>query len=102
MSGGVGAITRRMKASGWSPTTYSWNRLQAAAGRGDLFVQHLAKEARIVCDRDERLAHLLSRFSPNANYQCEQDNAIRLLLTAEKVVRTYSVMLWALDIAAVA
>jgi len=92
---------RSLRARGWSPTLFTWKRLDQAARSGDLFVSHLQRESRITRDPDNTLAHLLDGFSPRTSYAPRFWRAAELLLAIEHVPAEPSCQLWALDVAAV-
>src|SRR5438477_12235579 len=46
-----------------SPILYSWQRLDTAANRGDLFILHLEAEATRLHDANDLVAHMLFTFN---------------------------------------
>ena len=72
-------LKSKYDSAGWSCTCYSWSRLQNAAEKGSLFVQHLKQEARLLSDASERLAHLLEGFSAKVSYEQESDEVASLI-----------------------
>jgi hypothetical protein len=54
---------------------YSWQKLQVDAAQGDLFVCHLAKEAKAVFDPNNQLAQLRAAFKLRASYAREIEQA---------------------------
>ena len=91
----------RLRGSGWSPTLYSWSRLETAVRRGHLFVQHLKDESMILHDPDDGLAHALSCFVPKTDYQAEVLSATKIFSCLERIPKADIGVLWALDVAAV-
>ncbi len=57
---------------------YSWESLREDAENGDLFVCHLAHEAKPLIDPENYLAKLRGRFKFRTNYNRDIDNAIDL------------------------
>ena len=87
---------------GWSCTAYSWPRLQRAADRGSLFVQHLKQESSIIRDPTDRLRNLFTRFSTNSSYNHELDGAANLLGDLiETLPNCNSGPMWTLDVLSV-
>ncbi len=82
----VSVLQRRasaLRAEGWSVAPYTFAKLEAVAGKGALFVQHLKLEATILKDQQCRLADLLERFKPLENYRMEIRNNERLAKLGE-------------------
>ncbi len=98
----LAAFKSRYSARGWSCTAYSWERLQRAADRGSLFVQHLKQEAQILLDSENRLAQLFANFATNASYKREADGAASLLGELTETLPHCEVgPMWALDVLSV-
>lgn len=55
---------------------YPWEKLLADAREGDLFVGHIAQEARPIADPDNQLGQLRDAFKFRSNYQTEIDHAL--------------------------
>lgn len=101
-----GPILRNLKmrygALGWSCTAYSWKRLQRESDNGSLFVQHLKREARILWDPADRLAHLLVEFTPRGSYKQEFEGAASLMGDLlQHLPDCTSGPMWALDVLSV-
>ena len=97
---------RRMKgkydSEGWSCTAYTWKRLQSAADKGSLFVQHLKQESKILWDPSDQLAHLLEQYSPKADYKQEMSGATGLIGNLmQHLPRCPVGPMWTLDVLAV-
>ena len=99
-------VLKELKAKhdmqGWSSTAYSWKRLQRAADRGSLFVQHLKQESKTIRDPTDRLGHLFAEYEPKPTYARELDSAFSLvgeLMQTLPLCR--SGPMWALDILSV-
>jgi hypothetical protein len=60
-----------LESQGWSVASYTFRKLINLARRGALFIQHLKCEARIVCDRDGRLASIVGCFQVKESYQLD-------------------------------
>jgi hypothetical protein len=67
--------TRHVSVGHLSLFLYPWHQLQQDARDGDLFVCHLAREARALIDPDNYLAKLQSAFKLRSSYQGEIDRA---------------------------
>ena len=95
-------LKSRYSSKGWSCTPYSWQRLQHAADQGSLFVQHLKQESKILRDPSNRLAELLTKYSPKASYKREAEGAASLLgeLT-DFLPRCDAGPMWTLDLMSV-
>lgn len=91
-----------LKAAGWSPTVYSWSRLRAAISRGDLFIQHLRQEGKIIVDPEHRFEDELSAYRPRFSYRPEREASGRLLGILEYLPSASNARLWAFDVASVA
>lgn len=70
--------TRHVSVGHLSLFLYPWHRLQQDAHDGDLFVCHLAREAKPLIDPDNYLAKLQSAFQFRSSYQSEIDRATEL------------------------
>jgi hypothetical protein len=91
-----------LRRFGWSPTVYTWSRLHGAIRRGDLFIQHLRHEARIVQDPEDKLAHVLSKFKPRSSYKSERAGAAQLLRILEYLPDCDRSQKWVFDVGSVA
>ena len=92
----------RYDSLGWSSTCYSWNRLQMAADRGSLFVQHLKQEAKIFSDPSDRLACLLKAYSPNVDYKRERDGTASVVTQLiQHLPQCDAGPMWTLDVLSV-
>ena len=67
--------TRHVSVGHLSLFLYPWHQLQQDARDGDLFVCHLAREAKPLIDPDNCLAKLQSAFQFRSSYQGEIDRA---------------------------
>ncbi|WP_154667491.1 nucleotidyltransferase domain-containing protein [Niveispirillum irakense] len=66
-----------LEAQGASVASYTFAKLAALANQGALFVQHLKLEAKITRDLGGRLAEILNKFSPRADYSSDIiDNSV--------------------------
>jgi hypothetical protein len=92
------AASLSLKARGWSPTLYTWNRLDRAAASGSLFVQHLKTEARVLRDSQGKLESALAKFEPNSSYEPERRSAAELLRLLDEIPDTPQGRLWAMDV----
>lgn len=70
--------TRHVSVGHLSLFLYPWHQLERDAREGDLFVCHLAREAKPLMDPDGYLAKLQSAFQFRSSYQVEIDRAIDL------------------------
>lgn len=68
--------TRHVSVGRLSLFLYPWEKLEQNARDGDLFVCHLAFEARPLIDPDDYLGKLKSAFQFRSSYQSEIDRAI--------------------------
>jgi len=91
-----------LSALGWSVASYSFRKLEAMSARGVLFVQHLALEAEIARDRDDRLRGLLASFLPKTDYGPELAANAQLAELASYYPAGYRGELWAADVLYVA
>lgn len=94
-------IRDNFETFGWSCTVYSWKRLETAASRGSLFVQHLKQESKICLDRQNRLNALLNHFSPKVSYKAEIQSAANVLAVLQDMPNSPVGQLWAMDVLAV-
>ncbi|MFZ5682445.1 MAG: hypothetical protein ACOY91_22135 [Pseudomonadota bacterium] len=67
--------TRHVSVGHLSLFLYPWHQLEQDARAGDLFVCHLAREAKPLIDPDNYLAKLQSAFQFRSSYQGEIDRA---------------------------
>ncbi|MBZ9675243.1 hypothetical protein [Mesorhizobium sp. ES1-1] len=74
-----------LSREGWSVASYTFAKLEAIAGAGALFIQHLKIEATIISDRDGRLAAILRSFEPRTDYGAELIQNARLAALAAEV-----------------
>ena len=87
-----------LKADGWSVASYTFKKLEALAARGALFVQHLKLESRILVDRSNRLASVLSAYQPKTCYAVELDANSRLAGLLSIVGEGSLSEMWAADV----
>jgi len=92
---------KRAARIGWSPTCYSWKRLNHSIERGMLFVQHLKHESKILVDPDDRLRARLSAFSPRTDYNSTILDGQRLIAILQNVPSSQLGRYWAADVLAV-
>jgi hypothetical protein len=69
------ATPRHVSAGRTSMFFYPWHRLLAGAEAGDLFVGHIAYEARPLADPNDQLGKLKAAFRIRPSYQREIDQA---------------------------
>ena len=86
---------------GWSVAAYSWGRLERLIERKALFAQHLKLEALVVEDDDDRLKHMLSLYSPAADYRADIDATGAVILAAVNGSLPVATGNWAFDLLAV-
>ena len=67
---------------GWSVAAYSWRRLKRLVQQKALFAQHLKLEALVVKDDSDRLKHMLSQYSPAADYRVDIDTTGAAIMAA--------------------
>lgn len=91
-----------LEASGWSVASYTFNKLDALARQGALFLQHLKLEARITADADGRLQAILDAFRPKQFYSGELEHNRQLAELMAIRPRTARGTLWAADVLYVA
>jgi hypothetical protein len=90
-----------LRIAGWSPVSFTWQRLDRASAAKGLFVQHLKLEASILRDRDGRLRESFNRFSVGSEYDREVAGSKELLGVLEKVPNCLEGRYWALDVLSV-
>lgn len=76
----------KLKRSGWSVATYSRSRFDAMSSRGNLFVQHIKQEGRILEDEGNWLRDRLLRFQPNDSYEAQARESLELLKPIERLI----------------
>jgi len=99
------ALRRRaqiLAQQGWSVAPYTYRKLEALAGRGALFVQHLKMEGKVLKDAHGRYSQIVSEFRPKQFYTNDIRENARLagLLTSQP--QTGKGALWAADVLYVA
>jgi hypothetical protein len=70
------AYLQRQPVGHLSLFLYPWHQLQHDARDGELFVCHLAREAKPLSDPDKYLVKLQSVLQFRSSYQCEIDQAV--------------------------
>lgn len=101
----IGLLRRRqavLEDSGWSVASYTFEKLNALALNGALFIQHLKGESDIVRDATGQLRHILSIFRPKTSYHCELAQNARLADLIATWPDTARGALWAADVLYVA
>lgn len=87
---------------GMDVSCYTWSGLQAAAQRGDLFVDHLARESAILHDPGDRLRETLTSFRQRSSYGRVQQDGQDLFSLLEMVPSGSAGFGWAYDVLFVA
>lgn len=92
----------QLSALGWSVASYTFRKLETMSVKGALFVQHLALEAEVERDRDDRLQGILASFSPKTEYGPELAANAQLAELASFYPAGCRGELWAADVLYVA
>lgn len=92
----------KYEAEGWSCSAYTWSRLQDAADRGSLFVQHLKQESKVLWDPDDRLAQLFAEYMPKSSYRRQiDDTASWIGELMQRLPQGDAGQMWTLDVLSV-
>lgn len=100
-----GALRRRaaiLVQQGWSVASYTYRKLEALAGRGALFVQHLKMEGKVLRDERGRYSKIVSEFQPKQFYTNDIRENARLAGLLVSQPQTEKGALWAADVLYVA
>ncbi|QLA17434.1 nucleotidyltransferase domain-containing protein [Desulfolutivibrio sulfoxidireducens] len=85
--------------SGWSVSTYDWNKIERLINCNSLFLQHLKQESNIVLDKNSKLAATLNNFHPSNNYNSNIETSKALFNILKNIPDDTVGSYWALDVA---